>query len=131
MRYSKGFTLIELMIVIAIIGVLASIAIPQYKTFAERSQFTNVALAIGSVKSAMEICIQIKQNISDCNTANKIGINLAKSAQDDYVNSITINTLNGGITAIGNDTNSSTFILTPNLNGTWVRSGTCIANGVC
>lgn len=133
MNYSKlkGFTLIELMIVVAIIGVLAAIALPQYQKFAEKSQYSNVTLAVDSVKSAMEVCIQLNQNISDCNTATKIGINLTKSSRSDYVDSITIDSSSASITAIGKDSNASTYTLTPNLNGNWSKSGTCIANGIC
>lgn len=119
------------MIVVAIIGILASVALPQYQKFAEKSQFSNVTLAVDSVKSAMEVCIQIKQSISECNTADKIGINLTKSARSDYVDTISINSTTGAITATGKDSNSSTFILTPNLSGNWSKSGSCIANGVC
>lgn len=45
MKAQKGFSLIELMIVIAIIGILASVAVPQYKTYTQRSTVTTQALA--------------------------------------------------------------------------------------
>jgi len=57
MQTQKGFTLIELMIVVAIIGVLAAIAIPQYQNYVARSQVSRVMGETGSLKTIMEVCI--------------------------------------------------------------------------
>ncbi|WP_448246954.1 pilin [Thalassotalea agariperforans] len=131
MLKNKGFTLIELMIVVAIIGILASIALPSYQTYAQKSRFTGVLLAVDTVKSAMEICLQINGSIANCDTAAKIGIDLSDASRGDNVTSVTVTATSGAITGTGTDPDTSTYILTPDGAGNWDKSGTCIANGVC
>lgn len=57
MKAQKGFTLIELMIVVAIIGILAAIAIPQYQNYVARSQVSRVMAESGALRTAIEDCV--------------------------------------------------------------------------
>jgi len=63
----KGFTLIELMIVVAIIGILAAIAIPQYQNYIAKSQVSRVVSETGAVKTAIETCLLDGKADTACN----------------------------------------------------------------
>jgi type IV pilus assembly protein PilA len=62
----KGFTLIELMIVVAIIGILAAVAIPQYQNYIGSSQVSRVMGETGAIRTAIENCMMNGVAEADC-----------------------------------------------------------------
>lgn len=57
MKKQQGFTLIELMIVVAIIGILAAVAIPQYQNYISKTQVSRVMGEVGALRTAVETCM--------------------------------------------------------------------------
>ncbi len=95
----KGFTLIELMIVIAIIGILAAIAIPQYQNYITRSDVSRVMSETGSLRTAVEDCYV--NGISNTCALGAVQSNLVAGALV-AVDEIAANGLNGLRVQIGN-----------------------------
>ncbi|WP_026957913.1 pilin [Aliagarivorans taiwanensis] len=61
-----GFTLIELMIVVAIVAILAAVALPAYQNYTRKARYSDVISAAQGVKTALEVCLQTE--ITGCNT---------------------------------------------------------------
>jgi len=133
-RYSKhsGFTLIELMIVVAIIGILAAVALPAYQTYTQRARFSEVILSTNPYKTAVGLAIQ-SGRIADLADADA-GTNgiPPTAAATGWLASTTVT--NGVIIATGTaDVGSNSDSLTPTLTVPvqWTEGGTCINIGLC
>ncbi len=130
-KTQQGFTLIELMIVVAIIGILAAVAIPAYKDYVTKAKFTDVVSSIQSVKTAISVCMQENAgNAGACDTAAKLNINLPPASANYAAPTITGTT--AAITATATAAaGSSTYVITPTMAVgdsvvTWTQSGTCL-----
>ncbi len=107
LKTQKGFTLIELMIVVAIIGILAAIAIPAYQDYITRSKVTEIATAASACKTSVSEYYQSENAApADTDTAG------CSSNPTQYVTSLAV--ANGTITAVSAIANAAgNFVLVP------------------
>lgn len=94
MQKQQGFTLIELMIVVAIIGILAAIAIPQYQNYVARSQVAEAISLLNGAKTGVEQYMAESGQFPDGNTEGQqltdFGIDNADNDPGKYVASINL-----------------------------------------
>ncbi|RJY07779.1 prepilin-type N-terminal cleavage/methylation domain-containing protein [Parashewanella spongiae] len=138
-KKAQGFTLIELMIVVAIIGVLAAIALPAYQDYTRSARSTGLVNAAMSYRSAVEIAVQTGQVTTPAGiTLGSDSVPTAVSMQED--SNVATAALAAGVLTLTGTTNlgttSNVLTLAPaidatTLNVTWTWGGNCFTSDVC
>ena len=130
MKQQKGFTLIELMIVIAIIGILAAIAIPAYQDYTIRSKVSEGLNLSGAAKLAVSETYDSKGRFVAADNQS-YGLPLAASIAGNYVESVGVTNATGQVTityrsaGVGVGADGATILLTPNTSSPGAMGWEC------
>ena len=136
----KGFTLIELMIVIAIIGILAAVALPAYQDYSNKAKFSEALSISDGYKTAVGVCMATLGTATGCNHGAQ-GIP-AQDTSGSYVSAVTVAngviTVTSTVATCGGGSAACVSELTPTLQATgsitWAQTttaGNCAAKGYC
>jgi type IV pilus assembly protein PilA len=135
----SGFTLLEMLVVIAVVGVLAAIAVPRFQNSLQRATFVEAVNAASPYRAGVEMCLQRGNPLAQCNA----GANGVPPAVGASVSGV-VNNVNvvGGLITVTAGANigdgAVNFTLTPAVNNglgansiTWAVGGTCLQQNLC
>lgn len=134
-RIQQGFTLIELMIVVAIIGILAAVAIPAYQDYTIRAKVSEIIGFAAAMKTSVSECALSRGGVALCDDLGA-GIDVANViATSPYITNVTVGagviTITPDWATLGATTATTDMVMTPTYSAggvTWVCSITVAAD---
>ena len=133
-RIQKGLTLLELMATVSIVGVVGYLAVPHYQDYIRNSAYSEVTLGMEAVQKAVIACYGGATDLSRCDSAEKLGIQLPGAMGDKA--GIELGAVTAVITATPRANRgiepADSCALTPTVNNqtlVWSFSGACVNKG--
>ena len=131
----SGFSLLELLLVVALIGILAAFAVPSYQTYLQKTRFMEVVQHTHAIRVAQSACLlQVGDSVSACDTFGELA--MPAPLTSDNTQSIGVSATSGIITGTATAAAGNyTFTLSPIINSkgllTYTVGGSCISAGFC